>query len=379
MVDKLFPLGHPVPEEDLVGRLHFVDTLVSRLEEGDSIMLAGPRRIGKTSLAQEALRRLKDKWCYTAAVDCFALRDRKHLAEKIVEGCLANRTGLPRTLASIREKVRSFAPVPVSIKVQDLDLEISLFLNQKASPDELLDQALEFPQKLAEKDDRRVVVLFDEFQEASVVAGEDIFKRMRAAFQKQNRVSYLFLGSKEGIMRSLFSSRRQAFYRFAVPLPVPSVPAEAWLAYIVEKYAGRGIEADRNIVGELLELTGGHPYDTMLLCNEAYHLLLQTGGRELTLTLLRQAHAQALRILEPAFTEILDELGKSAHMREVICRLAADSRPYRGGTHPSSVARTLDRLVEKGVIEKVIRGQYRFVEPMFKDYVTELFACERKH
>ncbi|MFZ5898028.1 MAG: ATP-binding protein, partial [Bacillota bacterium] len=75
------------------------------------------------------------------------------------------------------------------------------------------------------------------------------------------------------------------------------------------------------------------------------------------------------------FTEILDELGKSAHMREVICRLAADSRPYKSGIHPSSVARTLDRMVEKGVIEKVTRGQYRFVEPMFKDYVTELFAC----
>jgi len=148
--DKLFPLGYPVPEEDLVGRLPFIDALVARLEEGNSVMLAGPRRIGKTSLAEEALRRLKDKEYYTLSVDCFSIRDKEHLAERIMEECLANRTGLPKTLAAVREKLRQFGPVPVSLKLQDLEMEVRLFVSKKASPDELLDQALEFPQKLAD-------------------------------------------------------------------------------------------------------------------------------------------------------------------------------------------------------------------------------------
>lgn len=315
------------------------------------------------------MRHLKSRGYYTAAVDCFAVRDKQHLAQKIVEGCLANRTGLPKTLATIKEKMRSFAPIPLSVKVQDLDLEIGLFLNHKASPDELLEHALEFPQRLAEKDNKRMIFLYDEFQDVSVVAGESIFKRMRAAFQKQNRVNYLFLGSKKSLMNTLFSSRREAFYRFAVPLPVPAVPTESWLPYIISKYNSRGIEADESIVLELLDLTGDHPYDTTLLCNESYHLLLQSGIADLSMSLLRQAYAQAQRVLEPAFTEMLDDLARSVHMREVICRLATGNQPYKGKVHPSAVGRALNRLTEAGIVEKVSRGRYRFLEPMFKDYV----------
>jgi len=373
--DKLFPLGHPVPEEDLVGRLPFVDALVSRLEEGNSIMLTGPRRIGKTSLAKEALRRLKDKGYYTLSIDCFAIRDKEHLAERIVEGCLANRTGLPKTLAAVREKLRQFGPIPVSLRLQDLEMEVSLFVSRKASSDELLDQALEFPQKLAEKDNKRIIVLFDEFQDVSIVAGESIFKRMRAAFQEQLRVSYLFLGSKESMMKTLFSSRREAFYRFAVPLPVPPVPQDSWLPYIKSKFASRKVEADTGVVRELLELTGGHPYDTMLLCNEAYQLVALGGRDVLTLPVLHQAYEQAQTILEPAFTEILTELGRSTQMRDVICKLATGQQPYKDKPQANAVTRSINRLEEKGIIERVARARYRFVEPMFKEFIIRTFAC----
>ncbi|MEW6726597.1 MAG: hypothetical protein AB1327_06520 [Bacillota bacterium] len=75
---------------------------------------------------------------------------------------------------------------------------------------------------------------------------------------------------------------------------------------------------------------------------------------------LEQAHMQAQRILEPVFTEILDELGKTVHMRNILCRLALDGRPYKDTpAHPSGVARTIDKLLEKGIVEKVTRGQYR--------------------
>jgi len=56
MPNKLFPLGGPVSEKDIVGREDFVISLVTRLFEGQSIMLAGPRRIGKTSLALEVFK-----------------------------------------------------------------------------------------------------------------------------------------------------------------------------------------------------------------------------------------------------------------------------------------------------------------------------------
>ena len=54
-------------------------------------MLAGPRRIGKTSLALEVLQRLKNNGFYIVAVDLFRVGTKKDLAEAIVKGCFANR------------------------------------------------------------------------------------------------------------------------------------------------------------------------------------------------------------------------------------------------------------------------------------------------
>ncbi|HHX95128.1 MAG TPA: ATP-binding protein, partial [Clostridia bacterium] len=51
MPTKFFPLGGPVPGEDIVGRDDLLMSLEMRLSEGQSVMLASPRRTGKTSIA----------------------------------------------------------------------------------------------------------------------------------------------------------------------------------------------------------------------------------------------------------------------------------------------------------------------------------------
>src|SRR5256885_8658280 len=54
-----FPVGGPVPSSDLVGRETYIRRIAERLEDGQHVLLAGPRRIGKTSLILEVLRRLR--------------------------------------------------------------------------------------------------------------------------------------------------------------------------------------------------------------------------------------------------------------------------------------------------------------------------------
>lgn len=76
---------------------------------------------------------------------------------------------------------------------------------EKKSDDEFLDYALRLPSILAKIDSKLMVVMFDEFQDAPYATDPEIFKRMRAHFQTQQGVSFLFLGSKEGMMKTLFS------------------------------------------------------------------------------------------------------------------------------------------------------------------------------
>src|SRR3989442_6561153 len=92
-----FPVGGPVPAADLVGREGYLRRLVERLEDGQHVLVAGPRRIGKTSLVLEALRRLRRRGQHTAYVDCLGATDLRGLGERLADAVLQNLTGVERT------------------------------------------------------------------------------------------------------------------------------------------------------------------------------------------------------------------------------------------------------------------------------------------
>lgn len=368
MPSKLFPTGGPVSEEDLVDREDFLSSLYQRLSDGQSVMLAGPRRIGKTSLAYTVLRQLKRQGFYVATVDLFRLSSKKEFATALINACLENRTGLQKTLSALKSRTRTVAgTAKLIVKLQDLEISLGLF--EKESDEDIFDYALSLPGLLAERDGVSVVVLFDEFQEASRILGDDVYKRMRSHFQTQEGVSYLFLGSKESMMKTLFGEHRQAFYRFATILPIPPVPEEAWVEYIARKFAGRGVMANDKAVREIVRLTGGHPQDTMTICSESYYALLETGDKILTMDFVRLGYDRALLTLAPVFDEILDELGQRTMVRKVLLQIARGEKIFNKGVHPNSLMRALKHLIAKGILEKKGRGNYSFTEPMLQEYI----------
>lgn len=342
-------------------------SLVARLSEGQSLMLAGPRRIGKTSLAYEALRRLKERGAYTAAVDFFRFSGKRDFAVSFIDACLENRTGLRKTLSTLKDRARALTGgAQFALKLYDLG--ISFGFPEKKSDDELLDFALRLPGILTERDDKRMVVLFDEFQDAARIDRE-IFKKMRAHFQTQKKVAYFFLGSKEGMMQALFSGRKQAFYRFATMLPIPAISEDDWLPYIERKFASRGINSSEPALREIVRLSGGHPQDTMFLCSEIYYVLLETVTTTLSSEYVQLGYQRAMLALAPFFDEILDDLSSRPQVRRVLNDLAVGANIYREGVHPNTVKRAVDYLISKAVIERTARGSYVFVEPMFLDYI----------
>lgn len=374
MPGKMFPIGGPVSDQDIVDREEFISSLKTRLADGQSIVLAGPRRIGKTSLAHEILRRMKKEGFYTASVDFFRLSDRLEFATALINACLENRTGVKRTLEALRDRAKAVVGAArMAVKIEDLELNFGF---SHGEPDEntILNRALELPEILAERDDRPMVVLFDEFQDAAHVAGEDIYKKMRSYFQHHKRVSYLFLGSKEGMMKTLFGNRREAFYRFAVILPIPSIPEDAWVDYITKKFAGQNIEIDHETAREIVRKTGGHPQNTMLVCSEIYYALLETEKNHITPGIMRTGFDRALLRLSQVYDETLDELGRRPYVRQVLKRIATGNKVYTQKANPNEIKRAVDYLLEKGVLEKYGRGSYGFVEPLFREYVRREFS-----
>lgn len=372
-----FPVGVPAPEGDVVDREDFIPTVAARLADGQSLVLSGPRRTGKTSVAREILRRLRRDGLYVAQIDLFAVSDVLAFAYALIDSCLEN-VGLRGVLARAGDKLgRLTGTARFELALAGLKLSAGTRA-RKENPEDLLANALELPERLAARDGRRMVVLFDEFQEVTRLGGPDLLKRLRAHFQDQPHVAYFFLGSKYGLLKTLFASNREAFYRFAAWINLPPIPQAAWTEYLTRKFTERNIRLLPDAADTLVSLTEGHPYDTMSVASAAYYAARELGLSEIDTTTVRLAYERAMLELEPVFTETLEAAARTPVARSILFRLAAGQGPYaKGGTgadHSQRVRRALKELVDAGILVQLGRGQYRFTEPAFRDFLSRLVA-----
>ena len=84
----------------MIGRDDDVDAVARGLIGGANLIVAGPRRTGKTSVCDAALAVCSREGCYTASVDLFRIADAAELAETLTLRLLANRAPLRRALAA---------------------------------------------------------------------------------------------------------------------------------------------------------------------------------------------------------------------------------------------------------------------------------------
>ncbi len=126
-MNDIFPVGRPVGADDIVGREGFISQCVLRLHDGQSVMIASPRRTGKSSVAGEVLRRLTADGHPRATVDLFYVSQLEELAAKLLAAVIETRTGPFRravhSLAGLRETLNR---VQWGAKIGDLELAATL-------------------------------------------------------------------------------------------------------------------------------------------------------------------------------------------------------------------------------------------------------------
>src|SRR5437870_7041866 len=143
-----FPVGGPVPAEDLVGRETYIRRIGERLWDGNHVLLAGPRRIGKTSIILEVLRRLHRRGALTAYVDCLGATDVRGLGERLADAILQNLSGAERTFEHAKAIAGGMRP---TVKVKYEHVELALQLARETNAQRFFEGALDLPLGLAKR------------------------------------------------------------------------------------------------------------------------------------------------------------------------------------------------------------------------------------
>jgi uncharacterized protein len=381
----LFPTDHPIESAHMIGRADDVDRVATALLGGGNIVLAGPRRTGKTTVADAALEVCGEDGAYVAAVDFFDLVDASELAQVLTVGLLSNRPVLKRALGEARGVGREALCVLRQAAVvrarQDLGdgvemvFEVGLDREDPGSH-ERLRFALELGERLARGDGQRVVIFLDEFQE--IVAADKRFgdpdritRLMRAVFQRSRHVSVLFAGSIEHLMRDLFAPTDRALSQFGAFHELAPITTAQWQAGIRRRLADDDTAITDDALDRVVALGEGHPRTTMLLIQQAHTGAVEELRREIDHALVVQALERALRqerLRHDQQLELIRTLGR--HAERMAVRVAAGAELYTD-LKPQQASRGLAALHDRGLIARGERqGQWTVIDPLLRRYLA---------
>src|SRR5215207_170340 len=377
---ELFPTDSPLPAGRLIGRRDDVREVATRLEAGTHLVVAGPRRTGKTSVCEAALSRLVRRGAYTAKVDLFRVSDSAELAEALVAAVISNRSAAHRALRRARSAGRaalSAAQAQAVVRmVGELGEGVELALTPGLAARDP-ERALELPQRVARADGKRLVVFFDEFQELASARRpygdpDAATNRMRAIFQRSTSVSYLFAGSIEHVMRDLFAPSRRAFSGFGSFYSLRPIAEEEWHVGLAERFAADACTAPEAALARIVELGGGHPRATMRIAQQAHLVSLELDTHEIGLDLVELGFQRALEGERPTMEQLVERIRLLHKQGLVIARTVARGQQLPRRIQPGVRDRVLKLLRDAGILEHEGRGRWRVIDPLLRRYLASL-------
>jgi uncharacterized protein len=382
-IRELFPTDDPVEPDLLIGRSSDVEELAARLGAGTHVVVAGPRRTGKSTVALAALARIDAKGLYTAHVDLWDYEDLSSLTQALAQSVLANRGPVAKALRRARESgrdLRELLPAGVLATLRThLGEEVELAWNtpsRRRVSNAGLGATVALAQRIAERDKKRIVLFFDEFQDIATsphrFGDPDLLsKQLRARLQRSPLVSVLFAGSMEHLMRDLFGPSSRALSQSGNSQELSAIMPSEWEAGIAERYRELELNATDDAVAEIVRLGEGHPRTTMLIARETLTVsLAHPKTRSIELGDARGGYEMAMQADRLRHEQIVERLRASTHAYSIALRVARGEHPY-SGTPSSAVRRALNTMERAGIAERRGRGDWLVPEPLLRAYLAE--------
>jgi uncharacterized protein len=371
-----FSFGPLALDDAFTDREDELTELVADMRNGQDVLVYAPRRYGKSSLvlraAQDALR----EQILVGYCDLLRITSKERFAAALARTIHVDvDSPAGQALDRAAELFRGLRIRPtIELDPDDGTLSFSFRASHRAQAiDDTIEALLELPGKLAVERGRRVVLIFDEFQE--IVDLDPKFPNLlRSVFQAQPEVCHVYLGSKRHVLDRIFNDRNEPFWRSAKSLEIGLISKAKFARFVRGRFEG----TEKGIVDEaldrLLETTGGHPYGTQELAYELWQLVpagrfAQASDVDAALDrVLRAEHNHLERLWEDA----------AASQRRLLVALAADPTPspyaaeYRLAYDlpaASSLQVALEALVKKELVARTEEGLYALAEPFLAEWV----------
>jgi AAA+ ATPase superfamily predicted ATPase len=379
-----FIVGKPATGEYFVNRekeLQRLLTLARGLEKGGSSnsILIGLRRTGKTSILQNLIVHLEpNRRIIPMMISCYGMTSKSRFAKLVVDQALANyvnKTGdnayKTRILNLLSQGAKAAKGVLSEVRFSEFSLKIR---DSKTDEDDLIESSLDFVESLAEEKNSYFVIILDEFQDL-IKWGDDSLKRMRTVIQNQKRTCYILSGSATTIMHDLVYERRSPFYRQLVDIPVGKLPNEVVRNFVKDRFRSAQVKIGDEELNKIVTYCDGYPDYVQRLGLELYLSAGPNGS--ITESIVDQAYENIVLALDGEFEnyfatfspldkELLIAIGSGKIRASEIAREVR--KPL------ANISKNLTLLLNYGVVERPLEGQYRMTDPVFNDWLRRRYS-----
>jgi hypothetical protein len=371
-----FTFGDLALDEAFTNREDEVAELTSDMRNGQNVLIYAPRRYGKSSLVLKAAQEALTKKALVGYVDLMKTPTKERFAAALAKTIYADiASPIGQAFEKAVELFRDLRIRPtMEVDPSDGTLRFTFQPSRRQTDiDETIEGLLEKLGELAVDRKRRVVIIFDEFQE--VLALDKRFPNlMRAVFQAQPEVSHIYLGSKRHILQRIFNDKNEPFWRSAKQLEVGMIEPTKFGPFIRARFEQSGKHIDDAALERLLEATGGHPYGTQELAYFAWELV--SDGGTVTVAEVDEAVARVLRSEHNHFAQIWDE---APHPQRLLMLALAEepaARVYSSDYHSRhelpanpTLQTALAGLIQKEIVGRTREGEHRIIEPFLADWL----------
>ncbi len=362
-----FKTGQIVLKNDFCGRAESIRLLGDYISSGNRVYVQGERRVGKSSLVIETVRRMKGwRLLNVNLMNVQTATDvGKSLARALItmEADDAMLVKLLKQFAALRPTLAvdpltsqpslSFAPGGGTIGFDTIEGVLSMIRSRK-----------------------NIVVFFDEFQDVGKIKdGEVLLARLRGVIQTMTNVPFVYAGSLRNRLDRIFTHPDSPFYKSAMKLSLGPIEDQAFSRFIRKNFSKGKRKADAELLRKTFEMMRGNPGDIQKLCIGLWEV---TNEGDLVKADRVAAALDFIWSMEgESYATLLSDLSAQQHSALKALAVTGPSKANLNLLETSdgiqlqqSLRKALNRLVERRLATEQ-DGEYRFCDPFLCEWVRE--------
>jgi AAA+ ATPase superfamily predicted ATPase len=347
--------------------------LLKFIKGSQNVLLYSHRRYGKSSLIYKLFKRLERQRpkIDTLYVELYGTLSEKDFVAAILASLNQIESGLEKLVKLVRSAIRS---VKLGMSIDPITglpgVSVSFDPGYNGA---ILRNVLGLLGSFSKQ--RKLMVVFDEFQEIANYKQEGFEKRLRAILQQHENISYFFCGSKRHILTEIFTNQNRAFYKLAQSYPLAKIQTDRYVPWAQRLFLKAGRKVEAKLVEEIASRCENHP----MYVQQFLFYLWEEKGKALSLEAVDEIELKILQSSHNEFLNLWDSLTLNQKKTLKLVILSGGKNMFYANALQavelnagSQVTRSLEKLIGDDIVLK--NDDYKIQDVMFKKWIQTFLS-----